>query len=134
MIFSTTPTRMGGPSHRRTARSLRALATGETVSGRNETLWRAGREPFPVQISLRAMMDGPEPRGAVLSFTDMTETRAAEETLRRAVQARDEVLAVVSHDLRNPIGTICLCHKPSPDPEPFCGKAAGTSPGGEAVG
>lgn len=85
---------------------MRALATGNTVSGRNETLWRAGRQPFPVQMSLRAMMDGSEPRGAVLSFTDMTETREAEESLRRAIQARDEVLAVVSHDLRNPVGTI----------------------------
>jgi signal transduction histidine kinase len=52
------------------------------------------------------MKDGTEIRGAVLSFTDMTETRAAEDSLRQAVQARDEVLAVVSHDLRNPVGTI----------------------------
>ena len=96
----------GRPYPREDCRILRALAEGKMVSGRNETLWRAGREPFPVQISLRGMMDGPELRGAVLSFTDMTETRAAEESLRRAVRARDEVLAVVSHDLRNPIGTI----------------------------
>jgi signal transduction histidine kinase len=51
-------------------------------------------------------MDGRELRGGVLSFTDMTATRAAEASLREAVQARDEVLAVVSHDLRNPVGTI----------------------------
>ena len=85
---------------------MNSLREGRPISGRNETLWRAGREPFPVQISLRAMKDGPEIRGAVLSFTDMTETRAAEASLRQAVQARDEVLAVVSHDLRNPVGTI----------------------------
>jgi PAS domain S-box-containing protein len=96
----------GRPFRRENCSIMRALSTGETVSGRNETLWRAGREPFPVQISLRAMRDGSEVRGAVLSFTDMTETRAAEESLRRAIQARDEVLAVVSHDLRNPVGTI----------------------------
>jgi signal transduction histidine kinase len=52
------------------------------------------------------MVDGSEFRGAVLSFVDMTEIRAAEASLRQAVQARDEVLAVVSHDLRNPVGTI----------------------------
>ena len=96
----------GRPFPREDCRIMRALATGNTVSGRNETLWRAGRQPFPVQMSLRAMMDGSEARGAVLSFTDMTETREAEESLRRAIQARDEVLAVVSHDLRNPVGTI----------------------------
>jgi PAS domain S-box-containing protein len=85
---------------------MTSLGAGKPISGRNEVLWRAGREPFPVQISLRAMKDGTEMRGAVLSFTDMTETRAAEDSLRQAVQARDEVLAVVSHDLRNPVGTI----------------------------
>ncbi|MFC1661059.1 ATP-binding protein [Gemmatimonadota bacterium] len=85
---------------------LRALEAGETLSLPNETLWRAGREPFPVQISVRPLRDGTEIRGAVLTFADMTEARAAEETLRQAVQTRDEVLAVVSHDLRNPVGTI----------------------------
>ena len=52
------------------------------------------------------MKDGREVRGVVLTFTDMTEIRAAEAALHEAVRARDEVLAVVSHDLRNPIGTI----------------------------
>ncbi|MBT8396519.1 MAG: PAS domain-containing sensor histidine kinase [Gemmatimonadetes bacterium] len=96
----------GSPLPKEECPILQSLESGKPVSGRNETLWRAGREPFPVQLSIRAMMDGPTPRGAVLSFTDMTETRAAETSLRQAVRARDEVLAVVSHDLRNPVGTI----------------------------
>jgi PAS domain S-box-containing protein len=96
----------GTPLPREDCAIMSGLKDGKPISGRNETLWRAGREPFPVQISLRAMKDGTDVRGAVLSFTDMTETRAAEDSLRQAVQARDEVLAVVSHDLRNPVGTI----------------------------
>jgi signal transduction histidine kinase len=52
------------------------------------------------------MKDARKVRGVVLTFTDMTEIRAAEAALRDAVRGRDEVLAVVSHDLRNPIGTI----------------------------
>jgi PAS domain S-box-containing protein len=96
----------GSPLERKNCSILKNLFAGEPISGQNETLWGAGKRPFPVQISLRAMMDGAELRGAVLSFTDMTETRAAEASLRQAVQARDEVLAVVSHDLRNPVGTI----------------------------
>ena len=98
-----------------------AVAAGETISGVNDTLWRAGSKAFPVQVSVRPMMDGMELRGAVLSFTDMTETRAAEASLRQALQARDEVLAVVSHDLRNPVGTIfsaaslLLTLNPSPE-------------------
>ncbi len=96
----------GRPHLREDCRILQAMDSGTAISGRNEILWRAGGEPFPVRVSLRTMKDGAELKGAVLSFTDMTETRAAEESLRQAVRARDEVLAVVSHDLRNPVGTI----------------------------
>ena len=73
------------------------------------------------------MMDGTELKGAVLSFVDMTETRAAEETLRGAVQARDEVLAVVSHDLRNPVGTIFSAASLLLDLRSLPGEAAGAS-------
>ena len=104
LLHHSTPD--GQPLPREDCPIIQAISVGETISGRNEVLWRAGRQPFPVQLSLGALMDGLEPRGAVLSFTDMTETRAAEASLRQAVQARDEVLAVVSHDLRNPVGTI----------------------------
>jgi PAS domain S-box-containing protein len=96
----------GRPFSRDECPIIQTLAAGGSISGMNEVLWRAGKKPFPVQISLRAVKDGPVLKGAVLTFTDMTETRAAEESLRQAVQARDEVLAVVSHDLRNPVGTI----------------------------
>jgi PAS domain S-box-containing protein len=85
---------------------LQALESGEAVSVSKETMWRSGRVPFPVQVSVRPLRDGNVVRGAVLTFVDMTEARAAEETLRQAVGTRDEVLAVVSHDLRNPVGTI----------------------------
>lgn len=96
----------GSPHRREECVVLRALKTGVPISGRNEILWKADRESFPVQISVRPLKDGKRIRGAVLSFTDMTQAKAAEASLRHAIQARDEVLAVVSHDLRNPVGTI----------------------------
>lgn len=37
---------------------------------------------------------------------------------QQAAAARDEILAVVSHDLRNPIGTIGMCAQALLDPEP----------------
>ena len=83
-----------------------ALGSGETVLVPDDVLWRKDGTSFPVQLIVSPMMDAREVRGVVLTFTDMTEIRAAEEALRDAVRARDEVLAVVSHDLRNPIGTI----------------------------
>jgi PAS domain S-box-containing protein len=83
-----------------------ALVSGETVRVTDDVLWRKDETSFPVQLIVSPMMDAREIRGVVLTFTDMTEIRAAEAALHEAVRARDEVLAVVSHDLRNPIGTI----------------------------
>ncbi len=83
-----------------------SLATGETVRVLDDVIWRKDGSSFPVQLSVSSMTDGLEVRGVVLTITDMTEIREAEQALREAVLARDEVLAVVSHDLRNPVGTI----------------------------
>jgi len=85
---------------------LRALQDGKRISARIDTVWASGKRPIPVQISVRPLKEDGEGKGAVLTFTDMREARAAEERLTQAVQARDEVLAIVSHDLRNPVGTI----------------------------
>jgi PAS domain S-box-containing protein len=46
--------------------------------------------------------------GAIVVNEDVTSLKEAEETLRRAVRAREEVLGVVAHDLRNPLNTILL--------------------------
>src|SRR5688572_7753990 len=39
---------------------------------------------------------------------EVTEARAARHAAEGAVRARDEILAVVTHDLRNPLGTIVM--------------------------
>ncbi len=83
-----------------------ALGSGETVRVSDDVLWRKDGTSFPVQLIVSPRKDAREVRGVVLTFTDMTEIRAAEAALQEAVRARDEVLAVVSHDLRNPVGTI----------------------------
>jgi signal transduction histidine kinase len=49
------------------------------------------------------MIDGTDLIGAVLTFTDMTETFERESELRRAVSQREDVISIVSHDLRNPL-------------------------------
>jgi PAS domain S-box-containing protein len=52
------------------------------------------------------------PSGAVLAWygaaLDIDERRRAEDVLRREVQIREQVVAVVSHDLRNPLNAIVL--------------------------
>ena len=48
--------------------------------------------------------------------TEITERKQIEEQLRIALRTREELLAVVSHDLRGPLGTVQLaraCWPPS---------------------
>jgi len=97
----------GTPSPRGSSPILEALAAGEPLdSGSDAILWRRKRQPFPARWSLRPRVDGIELRGAVLTFTDMTEIREKETALRRAIRQREDVVSVVSHDLRNPLGVV----------------------------
>jgi PAS domain S-box-containing protein len=95
----------GSPRARQESSILTALVEGRSVDSPDyAVLWRRRREKFPARWSLRPLIDGTELRGAVLTFTDMTEAREQEEALRRAVQLREDVVSIVSHDLRNPLG------------------------------
>jgi PAS domain S-box-containing protein len=86
---------------------LESLARGvPSDSGEGAVLWRRRHVAFPARWSLRPMIDGTELRGAVLTFTDMTEIREKEEALRRAIGQREDVVSIVSHDLRNPLGVV----------------------------
>lgn len=97
----------GTPNPRGGSLVLKALFEGASLdSGDVDVLWRRKRIPFPARWSLRPLVDGVELRGAVLTFTDMTEIREKEEALHRAVQQREDVVSIVSHDLRNPLGVV----------------------------
>ena len=86
---------------------LDALAAGSPVdSPDGAILWRRRRRSFPARWSLRPLIDGTDLRGAVLTFTDMTEVHEKEEALKRAIQQREDVVSIVSHDLRNPLGVV----------------------------
>lgn len=76
---------------------------------------RKGGEEFPADASiLKTRIEGGWLFTVVLR--DMTEAKQAEEeqqrlleTARRAARLRDEVLGVVSHDLRNPLSVVRMC-------------------------
>jgi PAS domain S-box-containing protein len=76
---------------------------------------RKSGEEFPADASiLKTRVEGGWLFTVVLR--DMTEARRAEEeqqrlleTARRAARLRDEVLGVVSHDLRNPLSVVRMC-------------------------
>jgi PAS domain S-box-containing protein len=95
----------GTPWPREESPILHALEQSEAVDSRaGAILWRRGSREVPARWSLRPMIDGTELRGAVLTFTDMTEIHEKEEALHRAIQQREDVVSIVSHDLRNPLG------------------------------
>ena len=95
----------GSPNPRGGSPVLKALVAGEALdSADGDVLWRRKRISFPVRWSLRPLVDGIALRGAVLTFTDMTEIHEKEEALRRAIRQREDVVSIVSHDLRNPLG------------------------------
>ncbi|MBT8488545.1 MAG: PAS domain-containing sensor histidine kinase, partial [Gemmatimonadetes bacterium] len=95
----------GRPWPREESELIRAITEGRSVESPDDALiWRRRGLPFPARWSLRPMVDGVELRGAVLTFTDMTETLKRQEELRRAVKQREDVVSIVSHDLRNPLG------------------------------
>ena len=97
----------GSPRAREDSSLLLALQRGEAADSEDgEVLWRQRRVPFPARWSLRPLVDGVELRGAVLTFTDMTEIRGKEEALRKAIRQREDVVSIVSHDLRNPLGVV----------------------------
>src|SRR5690606_29785500 len=52
------------------------------------------------------LASGGELTGFVGALTDITEEKAAEETLREADRRKDEFLATVAHELRNPLAPI----------------------------
>jgi len=83
-----------------------ALVHREQARILDERLWHGDGHSFPIQCEVRPMLDGRRVRGMVLTFTDLTEIRQAERALQQAVQARDDVVAIVSHDLRGPVATI----------------------------
>src|SRR5690606_25182078 len=75
-------------------------------SEEDDVLWRQDGTCFHAMWSLRPLIDGTERRGSVLTFTDMTEIRRKEQQLRHAIRQREDVVSIVSHDLRNPLGVI----------------------------
>jgi PAS domain S-box-containing protein len=105
VLYHTTPEGVARP--REESLLLTGLAKGQRVRSPDvDVLWRRDNTPLSVHWSLHPMVDGTDVKGAVLTFTDMTEIQEKEEALRRAVRVREEVVSIVSHDLRNPLGVV----------------------------
>ena len=107
---------------------MRALRQGITSRGdltHIETLDGSRRTIISWAAPLRD--DGGETTGAVAVVEDITTLYHAQEQLRLAVYDREQILAIVAHDLRNPLASIMLGAASA-------GELAARLPGGEKLG
>lgn len=72
----------------------------------DEVLWRADGKSFPAEYWCHPIVREGEVIGAVVTFIDITERRRAEEELQEGVRRREQFLAMLSHELRNPLAAI----------------------------
>jgi two-component system CheB/CheR fusion protein len=72
----------------------------------DEVLWRADGTSFPAEYWSHPIFRNDEVIGAVVTFVDITERRLAEHEMQEAVRRRERFLAMLSHELRNPLAAI----------------------------
>ena len=92
---------------------LKALHVGETVHNDDDLFWRADGTPLPVATTTRPMLKDGGVVGAVVSFVDIRQRKAADAARTRAlgeaerlVRVKSEFLANMSHEIRTPLNAI----------------------------
>ena len=83
-------------------------ALGEHIEGELVYwTWREFKAPLLVYAHPLGAMFGRSDT-VVIIYLDITRLKETEHQLRRAIQTRDDVLSIVSHDLKNPLSAINL--------------------------
>jgi two-component system CheB/CheR fusion protein len=83
-----------------------AMRRREGVHVDDEVLWRADGTSFPAEYWSHPILKGSDVIGAVVTFLDVTTRREAAQQLQEAAQRREEFLAMLSHELRNPLAAV----------------------------
>jgi PAS domain S-box-containing protein len=86
------------------------LHSGQVVHGAMHlTLTTRSGQTIPIAYSAAPIRDAADNiTGGVLVFRDESERRRNEQALRNADRQKDEFLATLAHELRNPLAPICL--------------------------
>jgi two-component system CheB/CheR fusion protein len=72
----------------------------------DEVLWRADGTCFHAEYWSHPICREDEVIGAVVTFLDITERRRAEQEIQEGSRRREQFLAMLSHELRNPLAAI----------------------------
>jgi len=93
--------------------SHNALCRGIKMRADNEVYWHADGHAVPVMYAIHPMLADGRTIGAVISFVDMSEQRAAAQAREQALMAaenlariRSEFLANMSHEIRTPLNGV----------------------------
>ncbi len=85
------------------------LQSGEAQHYRLERrAWAGGAEAWDLVTRLPLKDKAGHIVGVIAIFHDVTELRRSEEKTREEIRRRDQFLAMLSHELRNPVGAIVL--------------------------
>jgi PAS domain S-box-containing protein len=82
------------------------IAAGQAFQTEDWTFTRRDGSCFPVSLVIAPIVDSSVPAGSVLSFHDITVRKQAEQALRDADRRKDEFVAMLAHELRNPLAPI----------------------------
>lgn len=83
-----------------------AMRRREGIHVDDEVLWRADGTSFPAEYWSHPILRNDEVIGAVVTFLDVTARKKAERDLQEAAKRREQFLAMLSHELRNPLAAI----------------------------
>ncbi len=87
--------------------TIRQHILGERpLRNHEDVFFRKDGTSFPVRCAARPIRKGETLAGTVLEVLDITEQRRTLEALRDADRRKDEFLATLSHELRNPLAPI----------------------------
>ena len=84
----------------------RAMRNREGAHVDDEVIWRSDGTSFPAEYWSHPIIKNTEVIGAVVTFLDVTERRLAEQEIHDGVRRREQFLAMLSHELRNPLAAI----------------------------
>lgn len=104
LIHHTKPD--GTPSAAEQSPIYEAMRHREGAHVDDEVIWRADGSSFPAEYWSHPILRHDEVIGAVVTFLDVTERRKAEQEILDGVRRREQFLAMLSHELRNPLAAI----------------------------